>query len=452
MNIYILAFSNDDAGNNGYYKLCQLQGNYHSILISNNTIVIFVSSKCNLNLSNLITQIKRTYNVQGPTNVYLLAPEGHTKNPICNNYNDNVILKGTSGTFLTNYVYPVLNKENVQNIVKAVANIQPIVFDPLIIIFTEQITDRTGKIRGWGEWLKAINTKADFYNNKFKKFSPKNKKDKEKIRIVEFKVGDYTVLFVKENSYGADKGGINNLLSQILNQKQWKNFPKEDIYVAVHALNEYAKGKDVDGFKNEFKNRVNYICDFHHSDDVPLYKEFCGGDSRDSNCALIKLLTAVGKNNKETAKSYCEEIIELIRKMSGKDIRDLSLLKHQIVNLLEPIKIDIDGLMEKKFEDKYWKKVSNYWRGERVDKIFENIEKVIINKKNSKEEVKNFVQEISDRINKIKNLFKVSELLTALKNNDKKTVRNICELYGNIYKKWMDELINEFEKMKSNLE
>jgi len=103
MNIYILAFSNDNTGRNGYYTFCGLQGNYHFIRINNNTIAIFVSPNCNLNLRNLITQITTQYNVQGPTNVYLLAPNGHPLNPICNNYN--VIQVGSSNTLFLKTMY-----------------------------------------------------------------------------------------------------------------------------------------------------------------------------------------------------------------------------------------------------------------------------------------------------------------------------------------------------------
>jgi hypothetical protein len=339
MNIYILAFSNDNTGRNGYYTFCRLQDNYDFIRINNNTIVIFVSPNCNLNLPNLITQIKTQYNVQGPKNVYLLVPDGHPLNPICGNYD--VIRVGSAGTFLTDYVYQVLNGNNVQSIRNRVANIPPIVFDPLIIIFTEQITDRTGKIEGYDEWLKAINIKADFYNNKFKKFSPKNKQDKGKIRIAEFKVdNNYTVLFVKENDYVGDKkkknktkNGINNLLSRIL--KKWGKNVGKNIYVAVHALSNYAKDKDVDGFKKEFNSKVAYICDFHHIDE---YKEFTD--------ALIKFLDLINKNNTREAIKKCEEIKKLIEKFSKQTIKNFSLLKHRIAHLFLPLDIDLQGIYE----------------------------------------------------------------------------------------------------------
>jgi len=316
--------------------------------------------------------------------------------------------------------------------------------DPLIVIFTH--TEHN-------EWWKALESnKATFYDDNLKVLKPIIDADKEKIRIAEFNVdNNYTVLFVKENNYGADEGGINDLLSQILNQEQWKNFPKEDIYVAVHALYDYAKDGDVDGFKKEFKDQVNYICNFHHTDDEPLYKQFCGNEG-----ALIKFFDELNKSDgSNKAEELCNDLIKLIIKISGKDIRDISILKHQIINYLEPLRVDIDGLIDKNFENKYWDEVSKYWTGEKVEEIFKNINRVIYDflaKKNSKKEIKDFVENIKHRINEIEDLFRVSELLNALKNNDKKTAQSICNLHGNIYKKWMDGLINEFEKMKSNLE
>ena len=131
------------------------------------------------------------------------------------------------------------------------------------------------------------------------------------------------------------------MLSQIL--KQWgKTFSKENIYVAVHALSDYAKGKDVDGFKNEFKDRVNYICDFHHTNDA-LYTQFCGKDG-----ALIKFLDAVKKNGKKTVRAYCEEIIELIRKMSEERVkkRTLGFLKHNIDHIYGELFLDIQLLLQ----------------------------------------------------------------------------------------------------------
>jgi len=134
--------------------------------------------------------------------------------------------------------------------------------------------------------------------------------------------------------------------------------------------------------------------------------------------------------------------------------KSLSLLKHQIVNILEPLRIDIDGLMEKNFDDEYWKKVSNYWRKKNLEGIFEDINDIIkksLKQKVLGQDVKSFVDLLSKKIAELKKWYKVAKLLTALETGDKKAVQNICKLYGNVYKIWMDELINEFEKVKSNL-
>jgi len=449
MIIYVLAFSNDDTGRDDYRKLISDQEDYVCKTINNKIVVIFVSPDIRLSLTDLIRNCKNQFQYNEAVNVYILAPD-YRLNNIFNINQNNIIRVKTHGQFVSNFVNPALGGI-IQNIQNATTNRNPIVFDPLIVIFTEEVTNTIGEVYGRPEWHKAINSnKATFYDDNLKPI-PINNADKEKIRIAEFKVdNNYTVLFVKENNHGADKGGINNLLSQILNQEQWKIFPKEDIYVAVHALSDYAKDGDVDGFKKEFKDQVNYICNFHHTDDEPLYKQFCGEEG-----ALIKFFEELNKSDESNkAEELCNDLIKLIIKISGKDIRDISLLKHQIINYLEPLRVDIDGLIDKNFENKYWDEVSKYWTGEKVEEIFKNINRVIddfLAKKNSKKEIKDFVENIKHRINEVEDLFRVSELLNALKNNDKKTAKSICNLHSNIYKKWMDELINKFDNVKSNL-
>jgi len=212
--------------------------------------------------------------------------------------------------------------------------------DPLIVIFTNTDHD---------EWWKAIKVNNATFNDDNCQLI--NNSDKEKIRIAEFKVdNNYTVLFVKENDYGADKGGINNLLSQILDQ--WgKIFSKENIYVAVHALSDYAKDENVDGFKDEFKDKVNYICDFHHVKTDPD-RGFCE--------LLIKFLEEV-ENGSIEIKDTCEKIIGKIKELTIRVIQNFSLLKHRIAHLFLPLDIDLQGISEvenaKKIE--YLKEVLN---------------------------------------------------------------------------------------------
>ena len=212
--------------------------------------------------------------------------------------------------------------------------------DPLIIVFTLEYSEVD-----YPEWHKAINSnKANFYDDNLNSFTPKNNNDKKKIIIAEFKVDDYTVLFVKENELEADKGGINDLLSKILD-KWGKNLNKKDIYVAVHALSTYAKNGDINKFKDEFKNKVNYICNFHHTDDY-LYKEFCGGSAGDKNCTLIKFIEALENEKNDDAKNLCNQMIELIKKMAVQPIKTFSLLKHRIAHLFLPLDIDLQGISE----------------------------------------------------------------------------------------------------------
>jgi hypothetical protein len=273
--------------------------------------------------------------------------------------------------------------------------------DPLIIIFTLRYSEVD-----YPEWHKAINSKnAIFYDDNLNKLTSQNNADKKEIRIAEFKVdNNYTVLFVKENNHGADKGGINNLLSQILNQEQRKNFPKEDIYIAVHALNEYAKGKDVDGFKEEFKNRVNYICDFHHVDTSPD-KEFCD--------LLIKFLEEV-ENGSPKVENTCKEIIEKIKELATKTIRKISLLKHRLMRLLGPIDTDLQALWDDAertgrngFDPEKWKEVCEAYKDYKWNEILCNVLEMI--KESIDEIMKGFSEEKKKKANEFLALIEQSK-------------------------------------------
>lgn len=231
--------------------------------------------------------------------------------------------------------------ENIDSLKDFPNNLNP---DPLMIIFTLASPPEVYK-----EWDKAIkNSKATFYDDDLTPLSaPQNKKDEEnKIRIAEFKVDDFTVLLVKENGYSVADGGqgINDLLTEILDK--WKQKlqiqKKEDIYVAVHALSDYAKNKDVVDFINAFKDKVAYICNFHH---------YTTGEYKEFTDALIEFLDLISKDDTTKALEKCEEIKKLIEKLSTKTIKKYLHLSHRIVHLFLPLDIDLMGICEVLKED-----------------------------------------------------------------------------------------------------
>jgi hypothetical protein len=247
-----------------------------------------------------------------------------------------------------------------------------------------------------------------------------------------------------------NKNHANQIVQEIkrkLNSKKYKKYKEiDEIIILVHAK--------IDDQVKQSYSKINIT-----EKEVPIKwypYTTAGGGAGMINLVEIVINAIYSCDITNLCDELSNALLEVEKKIEASEQgKSLSLLKHQIVNILEPLRIDIDWLIDKNFENKYWYKVSKYWTGEKVEEIFKNINKVIedfLGKKNSKKEIEDFVENIKHRINEVEDLFRVSQLLNALKNNDKKTAKSICNLHSNIYKKWMDGLINEFEKMKSNLE
>ncbi len=204
------------------------------------------------------------------------------------------------------------------------------VMDPLIIIMTLEKTslagEGEGEIVGYAEWVEILKcNKAKFYNDSLNQITKNHS-----VRIAEITLDNYTVLFVKENDY-ENKG--EQLLNNILINNKWKYI--EPKYVAVHALKHYIK--DI----SQFKNKVKYICDFHHytEHESKIDYEFCQ--------LLLEFLKYFENKQSAEAKNNCEEIIKKIEELSKKIVLErLTLLKHRIITLWLPLAIDIQGLSE----------------------------------------------------------------------------------------------------------
>jgi|GEM_PF-6978553 len=244
--------------------------------------------------------------------------------------------------------------------------------------------------------------------------------------------------------YNSHAPQIIQKIKEKLNSEGYKDI--DEIIILVHA--------EIDDQVKQSYSKINIS-----EKEVPIkwypYTTAGGGAGM---IDLVKIvINAIYSCNKlsNLCKELSEALPEAEKKIEASEQgKSISLLKHQIVNILEPLRIDIDGLMEKNFKDEYWKKVSNYWRKENLEGIFEDINDIIkksLEQKVLGQDVKSFVDLLSKKIAELKKLYKVAKLLTALETGDKKTVQDICKLYGNVYKIWMDELVNEFEKVKSNL-
>jgi hypothetical protein len=381
-------------------------------IFNQNIIICFVPQGFNIPPTNLLTASAGNQNIDKCVIIYSLS---HLpgNNWIGQNRN-NCIIHQTSSENVGSWSQQVWSNNNT-NWSSSI--------DPLIIIFTLEFSEVD-----YPEWHKAKNIeKGKFYNEENEELAELNQNvDKNQIRIVEFKVDDYTILFVKENNYGMDKNkknrennGIDDLLDQIL--KKWgQNLEKEDIYVAVHEIGSYLK--DV----SQFKDKVNYICDFHHLDSGPD-KEFCDLlVNEDEN--KLDLFKAIEKNQVDSAKEICKKLIEKIKELSIRPIKKISKLTHHVMHLFGPVDNDLQMLWEESvmtgrggFNPEKWREVVNIYKDVDWKTNFHEalrlIEETIVEiKKSLQEEKKQKAEEI---LNFVKNAQSVLSCKTSNANSDK---------------------------------
>ncbi|MEM4358368.1 MAG: hypothetical protein QW244_03420 [Candidatus Pacearchaeota archaeon] len=466
MRCYIIAFgSGMDSDWSNAVNGINWQGtqNYKYNIIDR-TLIVLVSNNINLSPAQLFQTIKRQNSKIGDqSEIYILRPGSN--HPPAQNYRNGqgvIDTNTTSGQFVTKIVNLVLGN-NIQNLNNYIiqANVSPLIIDPLIIIFTEEAETSEGKIYEREEWINAIkNTKGTFYNDKLNSINRhivnqirNNLQDSP--RVIEFRINNYTILFVKENELGIEKskngkirGGIDNLLWEILNK--WGNgLEKNDIYVAIHALNDYLLDK------SKFENKVAYICDFHHSNSGPN-KEFLD--------LLNKFLSSL-ENNHNDIEQICNDITEKIKELSLKPEKSISIFKHRVMSLLSALDIDIQTLIEKNFDDDYWKKLQKIYNGEKIEGIFKDVKEIVYG--DDKKSLKSYVANIL--LQKLNSFSKISEflpsasekltgdedlnaLLIAFQNKNKTLFKNIINLHGNVYHKWLNNLIGAFEELKLEID
>ena len=109
---------------------------------------------------------------------------------------------------------------------------------------------------------------------------------------------------------------------------------------------------------------------------------------------------------------------------------------------------------------KYWKEENN------IDEIFKKIKELSnririlcgikknYKKKSGPKSNKLFLWEKIQKLLSPKKLTgdqKVNELLKSIKKGNKREFQKICRLYGNVFEKWMFELLDTIEKLKSEL-
>jgi len=143
----------------------------------------------------------------------------------------------------------------------------------------------------------------------------------------------------------------------------------------------------------------------------------------------------------------------------------LSDLKHEIISLLDPIRVDIYGLIEKKFNDEYWNKLfKNNKYPEDIQEIFKKVKnfaydnntgiKNIVTQANLSdcgfwEEIRKLLPEISS--SDFTNDENLNDLLKALQDADKNKLKKIINLYGNIFENWYLKLVSAIENLMKSL-
>ncbi len=317
-----------------------------------------------------------------------------------------------------------------------------------IILFT-RLTDNAE----WNAWCEILNNQ------------PQN-------NSIEFKKNDITLKIINgqqvlgqlpgydeynplQSSENANKF-INNLYNQINNETD------PSTIIAIH----FGGGVSFDRLmswldylsKQAQNQNARYILENFSLPDVNLIK---------NDKPELKAYS-IGYADKDGIKTWIKNITNNLTDLSGlynflkkNWIIELSLLKHQIVNLLMPIRIDIEGLIDKDFEDKYCNSVLDAWKNNKINEVFkqvrelvydrnkDTIEKIILEKGLKNSETWKKIEE-----NLLPNLTgdeSVNQLLNALQSGKKEEVQKIIELHGNVYKQWMDKLINAIDQLINKL-
>lgn len=182
---------------------------------------------------------------------------------------------------------------------------------------------------------------------------------------------------------------------------------------------------------------------------------------------------AIKSNNKITV--YFDNFFDALVNRSETPGVLVSLYKHQIVNRCQPLRVDIEGLIEKNFDENYWDQVVKAHKN--LSQEFQDIKNLIYVSSTSGESEPKSIQDIISKItddeikaylkdvleNKIKKQLLpenqdkftcnviVNELVSALANNDRNKFKQIITLHGNVYKKWMDELIDCIDQLMLEL-
>ncbi|MEM3062798.1 MAG: hypothetical protein QW303_04545 [Nitrososphaerota archaeon] len=242
-----------------------------------------------------------------------------------------------------------------------------------------------------------------------------------------------------------------------------ENLNNAEIIFAIHwggaGKTEYFE------WTENLRNWIKEVCQKEYNFKISFWSTVLVPDS--------KVNEAITSNNKGTG--YFDNFFDALVNRSETPGVLVSLYKHQIVSTLEFIYIDIEGLIDRNFEQNYWDRIVNYWKEKNI--VFEDILKDVrnliyfddidgtTNYKNLQYVLENNIanfnslkswSKIQNILPKQKNsheLEKVIYQLELVKKDKKADFINLIKKEGNLFGKWMnkltdalDELINEVLK------
>lgn len=135
-------------------------------------------------------------------------------------------------------------------------------------------------------------------------------------------------------------------------------------------------------------------------------------------------------------------------------------IKHEILNTLDPIRINLSALINKNFSqealnsfgstfnniDEEFKKVKELVHSEKV----ESLKKLVKSKQAENDKLWKRIEKLLPRNNGYTGEEKVNKLLQYLgKEKNLMEVRKIVKVYGNVFEKWWKEFVDAIENLKN---
>jgi len=166
-------------------------------------------------------------------------------------------------------------------------------------------------------------------------------------------------------------------------------------------------------------------------------------------------------------RSDFDKVLEAFKK---KLISVLSNIKHRLAHLLAPIDIDLQGFLEKGFNEEYWNEVVQAYKDQTVDKFSEQVKQLVYGMGDEQDTIEKIVnnaieqrpyrkKEINEAWRNIMKLLPqkeppngIKEILNAVISDKRGDLIKKCTGKKNPFHEWLVELDNALNKLISNTE